>query len=184
MRRIIRRNLVRDANGHPLSLQSQRVTDDGTGSVQYTSEMTAQNCSGCGRPVTDLSELRGVCDWCHTRGCCVHCLTRCQVCSRRLCGRCRCGFAGSPALTVCPVCRNRLVHRQMLQDEQAAFAQEVMRHRLFTQDQALRLAFERNYVSAQLQAARLGLRWGKPRFLRRLWKTATEVAHHARRALR
>jgi hypothetical protein len=72
----------------------------------------------------------------------------------------------------------------MLQDEQAAFAQEVMRHRLFTQDQALRLAFERNYVSAQLQAARLGLRWGKPRFLRRLWKTATEVAHHARRALR
>jgi hypothetical protein len=155
--RIVRRTLVRDPAGRPLSVQSERVTDDGSGSIQQTAERTARWCSGCRRPVTELSELRGVCDHCRSRGCCVHCLSHCQVCARRLCGHCRHGFAGPPALTVCAACQRRLLHRQLLQDRQtlfeqdlsrfrllqqdqhATFEQELARHRLFQQDQALRL---------------------------------------------
>lgn len=157
MRRIVRRNLVRDPAGRPLSVQSERLTDDGRGAVQQTTERTTRWCSGCHRPVAELAELRGICDWCHARECCVHCLSQCAVCSRRLCGKCRRGFAGPPTLTVCAVCQQRMIHRQILQDQQASFEQELARHRLFNQDQALRLNFERTNLMAQLQAARLGL---------------------------
>lgn len=175
MTRIVRRTLVRDPAGRPLSVQSERVTDDGSGSLQQTTERTAHWCSGCGRPVTELSELRGTCDHCRSRGCCVHCLSHCQLCARRLCGQCRHGFAGQPALTVCTTCLRKLIRRQLLQDQQAAFTQELARlrtlqqsqhaifeqelnrHRLFQHDQALRLNFERTYLMAQLQAARMGL---------------------------
>jgi len=186
MRRIIRRNLVRDPAGRAISIQSERLTDDGRGSLQQTSELTAGWCSGCRRPITALSELRGVCDGCHTRGCCVHCLSQCQVCSRRLCGHCRRGFAGPPALTVCSVCQERLVHRQLLQDQQTAFEQDLARHRLFNQDQALRLNFERTHLMAQLQAARLGLNrvWWPLWVIRLLWSALTMVTRYAGRTLR
>lgn len=175
MTRIVRRTLVRDSSGCPLSVQSERVTDDGSGSIHQTSERTAQGCSGCRRPVTELSELRGVCDHCRCRECCVHCLSQCQVCARRLCGHCRQGFAGPPSLTVCATCQRKLLHRQLLQDQQISFEQAVARyrllqhnqhatfeqafsrHRLFQQHQALRLNFERTYLTAQLHAARMGL---------------------------
>jgi hypothetical protein len=42
MRRIIRRNIVRDSAGRPLSLESERVTEDDGGSLQQTSERTAR----------------------------------------------------------------------------------------------------------------------------------------------
>ena len=187
MRHIFKRFLVRDPRGRALSTQSERLTDDGRGWLQLTSERTAEWCSGCRRPVTELSELRGICDGCHSRGCCVHCLSQCQVCSRRLCGHCRRGFAGPPALTVCATCQQRLVERQVLQDQQTAFEQELARHRLFNQDQALRLNFERTNLMAQLQAARLGLN-KKPHLIMRVvggvgW-TLTKVVEHARRTLR
>jgi hypothetical protein len=186
MRRIYKRFLVRDPLGRALSMQSERLTDDGEGSVQLTSERDAGWCSGCQRPVTELSELRGVCDWCHHRGCCVHCLSQCQVCSRRLCGQCRRGFAGPPALTVCAVCQHRLIERQVMQDQQTAFKQELARHRLFNQDQALRLNFERTNLMAELQAARLGL--NRQSMLSRLahgvrW-TLAKVVQHGGRTLR
>ncbi len=186
MRRIIRRNLIRDPSGRPLSIQSERVTDDGRGLVQHTSERTAGSCTGCQRPLHDLAEFRGICDWCHARGCCLHCISHCQVCSRRLCGHCRRGFAGPPVLTVCSHCQQRLVQRQILQDQQILFEQELSRHRLFNQDQALRLNFERTHLMAQLQAARLGLNkvWWPIWVGRKLWGASTAVVSYARRTLR
>src|SRR5688572_17322684 len=111
MRRVVRRYLTRDVNGRALAVQSERLTDDGLGAMHLSSERTAASCSGCQRPGLELSELRGVCDWCHARGCCVHCLSTCQVCSRKLCGCCRLGFVGPPPLTVCAVCLQRLTYR-------------------------------------------------------------------------
>lgn len=186
MRRIVRRNLVRDPAGRALSMRSERLTDDGRGSLQQTSEQTAAWCSGCRRPLTELSELRGVCDSCHTRECCVHCLSHCEVCSRRLCGHCRCGFAGPPPLTVCASCQEQLIHRQILQDQQTAFEQELARHRLFNQDQALRLNFERAEVAAQLQEARLnqGRVWWPIWVLQRVGSGVVTVVKHALRTLR
>lgn len=186
MRRIVRRSLVRDPAGRALSMQSERLTDDGHGSVHHCSERTAGWCSGCRRPIEDLSQLRGLCDWCRTRGCCVHCLSQCQVCSRRLCGRCRRGFAGPPLVTVCTICQARLIHRQLLQDQQIAFEQELARHRLFNQDQALRLNFERTQLMAQLQAARLGLNrvWWPLWILRGVWSMLKTVVQYAWRASR
>ena len=157
MRRIVKRVLIRDSAGRPLSVQSEHVTDDGNGGVQSTSERTASFCSGCRRPVTDLAELRGICDFCRVRECCIHCMHQCQLCSRRLCGVCRRGFAGPPVLTVCEICRQRLIQRQVLQDRQSEFERAVIRHRMFHQDQALRLNEERLQLAAQLQAFRLGV---------------------------
>jgi hypothetical protein len=157
VRRIIRRTLVRDPDGRPLSIQSERVTDDGTGGLQSTTERTATFCSGCRRPITELSERRGKCDACRCRECCVHCLSQCYVCSKQLCGACRRGFPGPPAVTVCDSCRQRLMQRQMLQDRRSEFEQAVVRHRMYHQDQALRLNEYRLQLAVQLQAARLGL---------------------------
>jgi hypothetical protein len=60
-------------------------------------------------------------------------------------------------VTVCEPCRQRLMKRQLLQDRQSEFEQAVTRHRMYHQDQALRLNEERLQLAAQLQAARLGL---------------------------
>ena len=191
MRRLVRRNLVRDAAGRPLWMDSERVTEDADGSLQQTSEHTARFCSGCRRPVADLSELRGVCDWCHARGCCVQCLSQCQVCSRRLCGQCRRGFAGPPGLTVCTACQDRLIQRQLVQDQQVQFERELARHRLHQQDQALRFDYERTFLMARLQAARMGLNLTIPhpeswlqKFLRQIRRFSTAVMRHVFTGLR
>jgi hypothetical protein len=157
VRRIVKRILVRDPAGRPLSIRSERVTDDGIGGLQSTTEQTATFCSGCRRPITDLSERRGKCDDCHRHECCVHCLSQCYLCSKRLCGACRRGFAGPPAVTVCQACRQRLIERQTMRDRQLEFEQAVIRHRMYHQDQALRLNEHRLALAAQLQAARLGV---------------------------
>lgn len=185
MRRIIKRFLVRDPRGRELSLQSERLTDDGRGWLQVTSERTAGWCPGCRRPVTELSELRGLCDACHRHGCCIHCVSRCEVCDRQLCGQCRRGFAGPPPRTVCAVCQPRLIERQILLDRQTAFEQELARHRLFNQDEALRLNFEKMHLMAQFQAAKLGLNRKTPlmRVVNGVRWTVSKVVDHARRTL-
>jgi hypothetical protein len=157
MRRIVKRFLIRDPAGRPLIQQSERVTDDGGGNLQSTSERTASFCTGCRRPITDLAERRGLCDGCRDHECCVHCLSQCHICSRRLCGQCRRGFAGPPAVTVCENCRQRLMQRQLLADRQSEFEQAVIRHRMYCQEQALRLDEQRLQLAAQLQVFRLGL---------------------------
>jgi hypothetical protein len=161
MRRILRRYVTRDPAGQPISVQSERLTDDGAGRLQLNSEKEARWCSGCRRPVVELSELRGVCDYCHIHECCAQCASKCEVCSKQLCGYCRQGFAGPPTLTVCAACRQRLIQRQTLQDqrmmEQAAFDRQMAQQRLLNQVEGLRLASERMHLMARFQAARLGL---------------------------
>lgn len=101
-----------------------------------------------------------MCDWCRSRECCVHCLSKCHVCSRRLCGSCVEGFGGPPAVTVCEVCRQRLIHRQTLEDElslqQTAFDRHVALERMHYQAESLRMAEERMQMMARLQEAKLG----------------------------
>lgn len=166
MRRIFRRYLTRDPYGRPLTVQSERLTDDGRGWMQLSNERSAALCSGCHRPIVELSERRGVCDWCHARSCCVHCIAQCQVCARCLCGHCRRGFVGTTVMSVCLACQRRLMQRQTVQDElmmqQTAFERHIAQQRLFNQVAALRLMAERTQVMTQLQAARLGLNRQSP----------------------
>lgn len=197
MRRLLRRNLIRDSSGRTLSLQSERLTDNGTGSIHVTTQQSAGWCSGCRRPITNLSELRGDCDVCHTRGCCVHCLSQCQVCSRRICGHCRRGFAGQRSLTVCADCQQWLIQRQAWEDkrtiqqaafdrEQAEFDREIARHRLFQQMQALQLQAERTRLLAEAQSARLGTT-RRPLIVsvfNGIWWTVAKVIEYVERALR
>jgi hypothetical protein len=161
VRRILRRYVTRDPAGRVVSIRSERLTDDGAGYLRLHSEQSAQSCSGCNRPVIEVSELRGICDWCGRRECCSHCIARCQVCSRRLCGHCRRGFGGSPTLTVCPSCRQQLVARQWRQDqltaEQVAFDRHMAQQRLINQVEALRLMAERMHIQARFEAVRMGL---------------------------
>ena len=140
--------------------------------MQLHTERRARLCSGCRRPFVELSELRGVCDACHARECCVHCVSKCQVCSRRLCGACRCGFGGPPMLTVCGVCHQHLMERQAIEDqltsEQTEFDRHVAEQRLYYQLESLRLAEERMQLMARFQEARLGM--GK--------RTMMQIAFH------
>lgn len=189
MRRVLRRSIVRDPDGQPLAMRSERLTDDGRGWILATTVQTASHCSGCRRPVVDVAERRGVCDVCHRRECCVHCIAQCQLCMRRLCGRCRHGFAGHPAVTVCVTCGTQLLRRQALEDRRSIVDAELRRHfeqqRLLNQIESLRLNAERTRIMAQLQAMRLGLQSPAPSLL---WRVLTffggQVRHHAQRLLR
>lgn len=150
--------MTRDHRGRVLASQSERLTDDGRGRVQVSETHTAVWCPGCRRPVNDISELRGHCDYCGTRGVCVRCETNCHACSRRLCGRCRRGFPGPPPMTVCPICLNRLHARQIYLDRlhlrQQALQRRSLMHREWLSLQHLRLQLARLRVNGQLTAAR------------------------------
>src|SRR2546425_282416 len=138
--------------------QSERLTDDGAGRLQMSTERSARWCTGCRRPITDVAEFRGICDYCHQRECCVHCISKCAVCSRRLCGHCRKGFAGRSALTACAACLGHLTERQILEDrlaaQQTAFDRYEAQQRLINQVEALRLNAERMRIMERFQAAR------------------------------
>lgn len=191
MRRIERRYMTRDGRGRALAVRRERIDDDGLGNIRLVSEQRAQICSGCFRPVVELSESRGLCDWCHARACCVHCVATCEVCSRRLCGHCRLGFAGPPALTVCEACYRRLEYRQVIDDQlqaqQTAFERQVAQQRILNDIESLRLAADRLHFSNHFQAAKLGLP-PPPTLLGRVlqftWRTIGTVFQYAVRSLR
>lgn len=167
------------------------MTDDGDGRLQLNSEQIAHPCSGCGRVVGELGDLRGRCDWCRVRECCDRCVSRCQVCSRQLCGQCRHGFAGPPQLTVCALCLERLLVRQRLHDRRAEadaeFSRQMEQQRLFNQVETLRLNAERARIALELQAARLGLGQKKRPLLVRavglVGRGAVAVVNHVWRGL-
>ena len=158
MRLILRRTQTRDPRGRTLASQSERLTDDGNGRVQVTETTSAVWCPGCRRPVTNLSELHGRCDHCRVAALCVQCEVRCQACSRRLCGRCRRGFVGARAMTVCPVCLPRLFARQAYLDRlalrQQALQRASLQHRDWIRLQQLRLHLAQYRTNAQLAASR------------------------------
>ncbi len=159
MRRIVKRADTRDRYGRILAYSTERLADDGRGRVHVAAHESASWCPGCNRPVRDLGEFRGCCDYCRRRGTCVHCEARCQNCSRRLCGFCRRGFAGNTVITVCPTCQAQLHQRQAFQDrltlQKVAFDRRTVVQREWTRVQALRLQAARMRAAAQLQAARI-----------------------------
>jgi hypothetical protein len=79
-----------------------------------------------------------------------------------------------------------MIHRQALNDQQIAFEQELARHRLFNQDQALRLNYERTRLNAELQAARMGLNkvWWPVWVVKKGWWLGSTVIQNARQLLR
>lgn len=117
MKKILKQHLITSQNGKVLNRNTERLSDNGRGRLNLTTRSTAIQCSNCQRPVTDINKLRGRCDICRVQSCCENCETRCKVCSRKLCGRCRRGFVGqSSIITVCPICLNYLRQRQAFND--------------------------------------------------------------------
>lgn len=165
MKRILKRFATTDPFGRTLAYSTERLVDDGRGRLQVTALQSAHWCPGCRRPIRDLGDVRGLCDFCRFRGVavrtCIHCETRCQCCARRLCGGCRRGFAGPPALTVCPICLAKLHRRQAFQDRtqlrQEALARRVALEREWARIQAVRLQAARLRAVTRIQAARLKL---------------------------
>lgn len=160
MRHIFRRYITHDAFGAPLTKRTERLRDDENGNLRLSERQLARRCSGCLRHTLDLAELRGVCDSCGIRQCCVHCVSRCGICSRQLCGQCRTGFVGDRQFTVCATCNRGLLNRQRLTDqlnlEQHTFDCWLARQRLLHQAEALRLNERRLQLAEQSQAAKLG----------------------------
>ena len=161
MTQILRRQLTRSPNGQVFTHDTERLTDDGRGHVHHTTHRTAVRCTGCGALASGTEHLRGRCDYCRTRGTCTHCLASCQVCSRRLCGACRRGFAGPPPMTVCQICLAKLIRRQAFEDQwrlrQAAVQHQMLQQRERARLDAMRLQAARMQTMAHLHAARMRL---------------------------
>ena len=159
MAKIFKRFLITDRLGHVVSSNSERLSDNGRGRTSLTNRRVAIWCQSCHRPVTEIAELRGKCDYCRLRKCCSQCEVVCAGCSRRLCGYCRRGFVGNRVFTVCPICLVRLRQRQMFHDQilmrKLALHSQILRQRERTRIEALRLQAARTRMMGRLQAARL-----------------------------
>lgn len=161
MRRVIRRSITTDAEGHALHGDTERIADDGDGRVHAVVRRSTMACQSCRRPVSETAELRGCCDHCRQRRLCVRCEKQCGVCGRNLCGHCRRGFVGAITMTVCPVCLVRLHERQAYDDrlmlERVLFERHLHQQQQMARMDALRLQAERTALMADLQGARLRL---------------------------
>lgn len=129
MKRIFKRFLIQSPRGRTLSSSSERLCDDGEGNVHVVHSQNVGYCPGCRRPIADLNELRGRCDYCRRGGLCDQCgEVRCRACGRRLCSSCRRGFPGQSTITACPTCFVRLQQRQAFTDAML-LQREAMLHR-------------------------------------------------------
>lgn len=148
MKRIVKRSVTGDAHGHVLHSEGERLTDDGKGNIRVTKRRAALWCPSCVRPLTDVKDIRGRCDWCRSkRNTCVTCWSRCSMCNRVLGGCCTRGFPGHASVAVCPGCFAKLRSRQIYTDAVAA-RQMAMRYRILQQRELLRRH------ALRLQAAR------------------------------
>ena len=144
MKKILKRFLVTDQSGRVIDSNTEHLTDNGRGRINLTTRHTATRCPNCHRPITDINKQRGRCDYCRAMSCCENCETKCQVCSRRLCSRCRRGFVGqSSIITVCPTCLNHLHQRQSFNDrllmQKIRDQRQIMRQREVARLRALQL---------------------------------------------
>ena len=159
MRNIFKRRIIVDRTGRTIHGNSERLIDNGRDRLHYTHRQAAIWCPSCGRPITDVSERTGLCDYCRIRTCCAHCETHCQVCARRLCGNCRRGFVGSRIITVCPICLVRLRQRQYFEDQmlvrRASIQNWALRQQQINHINALRLQAARSRMMGQIQASRI-----------------------------
>ena len=147
MKKILKRSLVTDQSGRVIDSNTEHLTDNGRGRINHITRRTAVQCTNCNRPITDINKQRGRCDYCRTQSCCDNCETKCKVCSRRLCSRCRRGFVGqSSIITVCPICLNHLRQRQ-------AFNDRLLIQKIRTQRQIIHQREVARLRALQLQAA-------------------------------
>jgi hypothetical protein len=126
MSKIFRRILNKDSDGDTLSRRTEKLIDDGAGTIKETYETSVTRCPACRRPLEKVSEMRGRCVVC-SRYCCSLCAGSCSACGRGpLCGRCRTGFP-EKNLSVCADClhvlRRRLEHQDRLLTKKVAFEQ-------------------------------------------------------------
>lgn len=161
--KILKQHLIMSPHGKVLTRNSENMTDNGRGRLNYITRSTAVFCPNCRRPVTDINKLRGKCDICRIYSCCENCETRCRVCSRKLCGRCRRGFVGqSSIITVCPVCLNHLRQRQAFNDrlliQKIRDQRQIMRQREVARLRALQLQSAGMRARNRIQVASMNSR--------------------------
>lgn len=117
MKGIFKKFIKKDQHGRVLSITTERLIDNGRGSISQTTNNRVIQCPGCQRHITEVSELRGRCHFCYARTCCVYCESKCSLCSRRLCLVCKRGSTnGQSLVTSCPQCLVKLQRRQYFQD--------------------------------------------------------------------
>lgn len=160
MKRILKQHLITSQTGRVLNRNTERLSDNGRGRINLTTQSTAIQCPNCRRPVTDINKLRGKCDICRNQSCCENCETRCRVCSRKLCGRCRRGFVGqSSIITVCPICLNHLRQRQVFNDrlliQKIRYQRQMMHQREVVRLRALQLQAAGMQARNRLQIANI-----------------------------
>ena len=163
MKKISKRFLVTDQSGRVLDSNTEHLTDNGRGRINLTTRRTAVRCPNCRRPITDINKQRGRCDYCRTQSCCENCETRCRVCSRMLCGRCRRGFVGqSSIITVCPICLNNLRRRQTFNDrllmQKNRYQRQIMYQREVARLRALQLQAASIRARNRIQVAGMNAR--------------------------
>ena len=149
MARIRRSSVTHDRQGRPIIGVTQHLSDDGRGNITSYKRHHSIPCSNCHRQITELSQVRGKCQWCGKKHTCDLCDAVCQCCSRRLCGSCRSGFAGDGRLiTVCPRCLKVLQQRQAEKDRMAREQAQLRKQQAYQQMCAKRAAL-------RIQAAKL-----------------------------
>jgi len=153
MSSIRKRYVTVDRDGKTLASESERLTDNQAGQINFERRKSALWCAGCRRPVESLSELRGRCDCCRRQAICSSCEAKCGTCSRRMCFACRRGFAGRIPMTVCPECLFNLRLRQDFEDRQTiysrAFQRRLALQREWARNQALRMQAARMRMAQQ-----------------------------------
>ena len=159
MKKISKRFLVTDQSGRVLDSNTEHLSDNGRGRINLTTRRTAVRCPNCNRAITDINKQRGRCDYCRALSCCENCETKCKVCSRRLCSRCRRGFVGqSSIITVCPTCENHLRQRQAFNDrlliQKIGYQRQIMHQREVARLRALQLQAASMSARNQIQIAR------------------------------
>lgn len=163
MKKIQKRFLVTDQTGRVLDSNTEHLTDNGRGRINLTTRRTAVQCPNCRRPITDINKQRGRCDYCRVQSCCENCETRCRVCSRMLCGRCRRGFVGqSNIITVCQICLNNLRRRQAFNDrlliQKNRSQRQIMHQREVARLRALQLQAASMSARNRIQVAAINAR--------------------------
>ena len=149
MKKIIKRSIVTDHSGIPITGDSEHLNDDGSGRYNLTNRKQVTRCPNCHRPISDISELRGQCDICRTKSVCSQCIATCRGCSKVLCGRCRRGFVNnSGTYTVCDSCRILFQQRQ-------AYYDRINMQKLLYERARIKQKERQQLRSLQLNAAKL-----------------------------
>lgn len=154
MTSIAKRSFVIDGHGRVVSATVEHLVDDGRGATTVTRSTRARRCAGCWRVVTTAAEVAGLCAACGRGPLCRSCETKCGVCGRGLCSRCRRGFVwGRSPIATCPRCFGLLNRR--------AIYEQRLQERRFGLESALRLRQERmRGLALRLQALRMGVTSG------------------------